>query len=355
MKKHLFVVFAFLAIIGFQPEVKAQAELNTVLEYCTGTWCQWCPCGHTIINNFLINHPNTMVLAYHGAGSDPWQTYSAGIRGIFGMNSYPTGIVGRRTGVISRSAWAGWVNYQSTLPAGVSIAVTSKSYNTGSRTITMTVVTTALMNLDGMYNINFVLTEDNLVYGQTGNSSCPPAYDPNYVHNHVVKGMINGDLGQPLNTVDPWPTSTQITTNLNYVIPSGFVPENCKINIFAYKTSGALSTAGDVQQTRIEGVTSPVGISGQNGTIPEAYSLEQNYPNPFNPTTNIKFSIPKEGIVSLKFYDMLGKEVSTYLDGFLKAGIYNAEFDASELSSGIYFYTLKTNEFIETKKMMLVK
>ena len=89
--------------------------------------------------------------------------------------------------------------------------------------------------------------------------------------------------------------------------------------------------------------------------VAESYSLSQNYPNPFNPTTNFRFSIPKEQNVSLKFYNSMGQEVATYVDGFLKAGVYNVDFDGSSFSSGIYFYTLRTADFVETKKMMLVK
>ena len=90
--------------------------------------------------------------------------------------------------------------------------------------------------------------------------------------------------------------------------------------------------------------------------IPQDYSLSQNYPNPFNPTTTINFALPKSGIVSLKVYNQLGQLVETLSDGFKQAGSYSINFDASKLSSGIYFYNLITSEgFVETKKMLLVK
>jgi hypothetical protein len=88
---------------------------------------------------------------------------------------------------------------------------------------------------------------------------------------------------------------------------------------------------------------------------PVKYELFQNYPNPFNPVTNIKFSLPKYGFASLKLYDLTGKLIATFLDGNVPAGFYNAEFDGTNYASGVYFYTLKTNEFTETKKMMLIK
>ncbi|MCW8809839.1 MAG: choice-of-anchor D domain-containing protein [Ignavibacteriaceae bacterium] len=89
--------------------------------------------------------------------------------------------------------------------------------------------------------------------------------------------------------------------------------------------------------------------------MPTDYSLSQNYPNPFNPSTKIEFVIPKAGFVSLKIYDLLGREVKTLLNEEMQPGNYSIDFNASSLSSGIYFYTLNAGEFISTKKMILLK
>ena len=354
MKKHLLIVFALIALVGFKPNTSAQTGFNTVLEYCTGTWCQWCPCGHDIVDGFLQSYPNTMVLAYHGAGSDPWLSYSLPMIQLFGFNSYPTGVVGRRTGIISRGGWGNQVVVQSnTYAPGVTINVNNKTYNSGTRTLSADVQLTAATNLAGTYYVMFILTEDNIVYPQTGNSSCTGS--GSYVHKHVVKGLVNGATGTLLNTTDDWTTGNSVTVPLSYVIPAGVVEANANMNIFVYKGGGAVSTDQHIQQSRIISVTQPVGITNNQGVIADEYSLSQNYPNPFNPTTNLNFSIPKDQNVSLKFYNSMGQEVATYVDGFLKAGVYNVDFDGSSLSSGIYFYTLKTSEFAETKKMMLVK
>ena len=89
------------------------------------------------------------------------------------------------------------------------------------------------------------------------------------------------------------------------------------------------------------------------------YELSQNYPNPFNPSTTIRFSIPESGFVTLKIYDMLGKEVASLVNEELPTGTYNAVFDASSssknLSSGVYLYRLKANNFVQTKKLTLIK
>jgi hypothetical protein len=92
-----------------------------------------------------------------------------------------------------------------------------------------------------------------------------------------------------------------------------------------------------------------------NSKVPTTYSLSQNYPNPFNPVTKISFGIPKSGLVSLKVYDVLGKEVVTLVNEVKNPGSYIVDFNGASLSSGIYFYRLETNGFTSVKKMMLIK
>ncbi len=97
--------------------------------------------------------------------------------------------------------------------------------------------------------------------------------------------------------------------------------------------------------------------SGNAGriSIPLQYILEQNYPNPFNPVTYLEFSISKTGFVSLKIYDILGKEIRTLVSEIKQPGIYKMEFDGSSLSSEIYFYRMESADFIDTKRMILIK
>ncbi|MBZ0181628.1 MAG: T9SS type A sorting domain-containing protein [Melioribacteraceae bacterium] len=85
------------------------------------------------------------------------------------------------------------------------------------------------------------------------------------------------------------------------------------------------------------------------------FSLTQNYPNPFNPSTSIEYSVPSNEFVTLKVYDVLGSTVSTLVNETKEAGKYNVTFDASNLTSGIYFYSINAGGFTQVKKMMLVK
>ena len=98
-----------------------------------------------------------------------------------------------------------------------------------------------------------------------------------------------------------------------------------------------------------------IQINNVTKTIPNEYKLSQNYPNPFNPVTKINFAIQKQGLVTLKVYDMLGREVAALVNEFKQAGYYSLDFNASGLSSGIYFYKLQVNDFTDIKKMVLIK
>ena len=99
---------------------------------------------------------------------------------------------------------------------------------------------------------------------------------------------------------------------------------------------------------------SPTGIEDENLSITN-YMLNQNYPNPFNPTTTISFQLPIASQVTLKIYDILGKEVATLVDEMKKAGNYQVKFDATQLASGMYFYRLDTKNFSQVRKMILMK
>ena len=96
-------------------------------------------------------------------------------------------------------------------------------------------------------------------------------------------------------------------------------------------------------------------VEDHSSEIPFQFMLEQNYPNPFNPSSTIKYSIPASEFVTIKVYDVLGNEIATLVNEEKSAGNYELVFNATELSSGIYFYKLQSGSFVETKKMILIK
>ncbi len=117
--------------------------------------------------------------------------------------------------------------------------------------------------------------------------------------------------------------------------------------------AGTFNGEEDVYYGRISTL---VGVEEEKGPgVPSHFSLSQNYPNPFNPSTQIGFSVPQSGFVSLKVYDLLGKEVFTLVDGVIDAGYHQVTLDAGKLTTGVYFYRLTSGTFSDTKKLLLMK
>jgi hypothetical protein len=96
-------------------------------------------------------------------------------------------------------------------------------------------------------------------------------------------------------------------------------------------------------------------VEKTKAVIPTQFALEQNYPNPFNPSTQIKFLLPARSNVTLTVFDALGRSIRTLLNQQLDAGEYVSTFDATGLSSGVYYYVLKTGSLVETRKMVLIR
>ncbi|MFZ1322168.1 MAG: Omp28-related outer membrane protein [Ignavibacteria bacterium] len=328
---------------------------NAALEFCTGTWCQWCPCGEDQVHNFKTAYPNSVILAYHGAGSDPWKNFNGNsIMALMGFNGYPSGLIDRRLG--NNNGWGsffydGEYRYSSSPEAPVSITPVNVNYNQSNGSLDVSLNSTALSNLTGQYKVTYIITEDNLVYPQTGNSWCPG--NSAWVHDWIVRTVINIPTGDPVNSGGVWNSGQAFPLTVSTTLDSSWVGTNCELHVLVFKENGGLTTS-EIQQA----ITIPIGTTGINQTgtsVPERFELSQNYPNPFNPTTNIKFSVPVSGNISLKIYNILGELVDTYVDGYIEVGNYNAEFDGSNLSSGIYFYTLSAKDFTVTKKMNLIK
>jgi len=143
-------------------------------------------------------------------------------------------------------------------------------------------------------------------------------------------------------------TNGKYTYSLNYTAP----PSAGTQTLYA---TGLPSTGSgwNFAPDKIITITSATGV--EETSVPVQYSLEQNYPNPFNPVTIISYSIPEESFVSLKIYDLKGREMKSLVDEVKSAGIYKIAFDASGLSSGVYFYRIDAGKYTQTKKFVLLK
>jgi hypothetical protein len=113
-------------------------------------------------------------------------------------------------------------------------------------------------------------------------------------------------------------------------------------------------SAGPNDTIQVTGNGTLTGVAGER-QMPTIYSLGQNYPNPFNPATTISYQLPLSGNVRLTVYNILGKEIATLVSEVMEPGYYSVRFDASAVSSGLYFYRLQANNYSDVKKMMLIK
>ena len=160
-----------------------------------------------------------------------------------------------------------------------------------------------------------------------GNPTAWPRFNATYTNQQYLTGSIEG---LPLGDLNWFPAAkatwqTNQTKVMNYILTENTAQMNL------------------------------TGVKNENNNIPASFSLSQNYPNPFNPTTMIKYSIPKSGIVTLKVYNMLGQEVSTLVNQEQKSGNYSVNFNADNLASGVYMYRIQSGDFSLTKKMTLLK
>ena len=178
-----------------------------------------------------------------------------------------------------------------------------------------------------------------------------------------IEELINsGDLDE--NNAFPLITKLENAIDKNNITPAINQLEAFINQVNAYISAEILTEEqGQSLITAVEEVIAELILLGKtseqlsiaNSNILNEYILDQNYPNPFNPTTTIKYGIPEDNQVTLKIYDFLGIEVATLVNEYKTAGSYQYEFDASKLASGLYLYQLKTNNFILTKKMILMK
>lgn len=193
-----------------------------------------------------------------------------------------------------------------------------------------------------------------------------------------------GVMGEKLNilkTTDAGETWVQSNVNASPAARTvafsdslhGYVVLDWHAGLYVTNDGGLTWTLGDMSGNAVATVGPDVWIVGDGGYIhytngnitnvenslplpqPSQFELLQNYPNPFNPTTTISYNLPQSGLVNIVIYDVLGKEIKRLVSEYKQAGSYRVNFDASALASGVYFYSLRANDFVSTKKMLLLK
>lgn len=350
MKKITLQFFALAVIVMLSTAAFSQTTTRTVFfEGFTSSTCAPCAQQNPYMASYLATKGDSIVsVKYHvgwpSPGNDPMYlhnpTQSYDRRYYYGVNSVPyTKIEGLYfTQTYSNTSTLNYYfNYRIAVPTPVTISVVNSLIPGDSMKATITV--TNLSELPaGNYYLRAMALENRIVYGT------PPGSNGETIFPHVFRASYPTSQG----TSHPVAAGTYIYT-IKYKINSAWVTDNMHTIAFVQEDNSK-------EIYNVAGVyTPPTAIAPISTEIPKGFSVSQNYPNPFNPKTTVEFSVPKEDYTSLKVFNSLGKEVGTYHSGMTKAGKYRIVIDASEWTSGLYFYQIKSGSFSETKRMMLVK
>lgn len=348
--KYLSVIIS--GLILFTSVLFAQEERKVLVEVFTNSHCPLCPAAHNVIDNYLAG-PNGNKISYvfyhmiYPYNDDPlyWQSQEGSDERDNYYNPVPATPQGWFDGAHQGST-SGWATSLDNRVAVSSPLIINLS---GTRSITQFNISAELTRTgnipDNDLVIHFVVVEDLFYDGRNSISD----------HKHVMRKML------------PTPDGQSFSINLN---ETKIISQT--VNLDQIWDADSLSVVVFVQSTAPKTVYQSgtisydeLNISGLDNSenYPTEFILEQNYPNPFNPSTTISYSIPtviasetkQSQMVTLKVYDVLGNKVATLVNEEKPAGSYEVKFNAAGLSSGIYFYKLQAESFVQTKKMILTK
>lgn len=199
-----------------------------------------------------------------------------------------------------------------------------------------------------------LVTEDNVEYvsvssdsNSTSGGNFIACYQKGLGDTIVIRRGILGSLGDRVEKPNEFRSSIYNSPKVAIYNSHG--------NLFSTLLYTGISASNYTSNVYFDQQNLPTNVEPVSNNLAESYSLSQNFPNPFNPETNINFNIPTHSLVKLVVYDMLGKEVATLVNQNLQAGSYEITFNASKLTSGVYFYKLSSGDFNDVKKMILVK
>jgi len=322
----------------------AQEERKVLVEVFTNSHCPLCPPAHDVIENYL-NGPNGNKISYifyhmiYPYNDDPlyWESMeSSDARDNF-YNPVHATPQGWFDGVL-QSSWSGWSASLDNLVANESPLMIDLS---GTRNSSQFNINAQLMRTgdipDNDLVIHFVVVEDLFFDGRNTISN----------HKQVMRKMLPSPSGKSF-SINPNET---ISIVQSIDIETNWDADSLSVVVFVQ--SSGLKTVYQSETIKYSDLV--VSNDDNANQIAEEFILEQNYPNPFNPSSTIKFSIPTSEFVTLKVFDILGNEVAALVNENKLSGTYEVLFSAARLSGGVYFYQLKAGEFLQTKKMILMK
>ena len=341
----------FLAIIFLITSISfSQVTRKVLFEEGTNASCGPCAANNPILEAFLLaNQQNVLSIMYHASwpGVDPM--YSANptqnterIVNYYNMGS--SGVPYCNCDGLIQDIWpfsnTAFVNAMNTRLAVTSlIGITIYDQVIEGDSIKSSISLNVVSNLpSGNYKLRVMAIEKKIVY------STPPGSNGETIFYTVFRRACPNTDGVVI------PTNSG-TYNYTYT----YKRETAWIDTSLYTVAFVQNDNNKEVINSSISTYIPSGIGNIGNGIPAEYTLSQNYPNPFNPVTTINYSIPKSGFVSLKVFDILGKEVITLVNGNAPAGNYSVEFHSGNLASGLYFYKMNSGNFSATKKLIITK
>ena len=340
--KHL--IISVFVMLMFTSALFSQEDRKVLVEIFTNSHCSLCPTAHNIIDNYLAgpNGDKISYIYYHMVYpySDD-QLYIDSMEDSDARDNYYNPVSATPQGWfdgIHQGSSSGWA---ATLDNLVGTQSPLKIILSGTRNTTRFNISAELTRTgnieDNDLAIYFIAVEDLYYDGRNTVSN----------HKHVMRKMLPTPDGQSFSINLNETKEIPLTINLDPLWDSD------SLSVVVFVQSAASKTIYQSETISYSDLT--VTSVGNNDELPTEFVLEQNYPNPFNPSTKIKFAIPQSSFVTLEVFNALGEKVNVLVSEELNAGTYNYDWNASNLTSGIYFYTIQAGEFVETKKMLLVK
>lgn len=341
MKKIYFSLFLIL----FFGKLSSQSKI-AICELFTSTTCGPCASTNPQFDSWLSTYSDkekVVVIKYHvwwpSPGNDPYylanSSQSSSRVSFYSCNAVPTMYVNGTSASYTLSTWKSQIMSAVTLSPLLSMSVTATNLTTsgGEVKITLNAGSSALPT--GTLVLHTILTESGLQY--TG-----PNGDPK--HESVMRKMYPDQNGETivLNANE----TKSFTRNISFA--SGWKPNNIEVISFLQ-----IKETKEVLQGAKYRITT-VGVEDEK-LIPLSFNLKQNYPNPFNPSTTIEYQIAEKNFVTLKIFDLMGKEIKTLVNKIQEHGNYTINFESTNLPSGNYIYQLKSGGKVLSKNMTLLR
>lgn len=356
--KKLSILLAVTVMLTLNTTTGDAAARKVLVEIGTSTTCS--PCYAPDVFYFYQWLPNyggsasVVTLAYHvwwpSPGNDPmYLANTAPVQtriGYYGTNAVPNArIDGFIDGGSGYASWPGaiegrWLDF-----SPINIVLTGTR---GGNTLYMNAAITAEQVVNSSnWRVHWAIVESEISSPQNS----PNGYVP-FVHHYAHRNMYPDANGTPITISQGQTVNVPMTITLN---PS-WVAANCRVIVFVQN-----NTDKKVQNAEYMDVpTIPTGVGNPVNGIPTSFGISQNFPNPFNPTTQFDYAVSSESFVSIKVYDLLGREVKALATGQKSVGVHRVEWDGTDNSgntvpSGMYLYRMTAGNFSQTKKMMLMK